>query len=210
MYCKCGSLDNARSVFDKMDRQDMISWNTMISGYAQLGYSKDVFNLSLRMWFQGMAPNRITFIGIIGSCATSCEGREVHACLVEVVSDVDIVLGSALVDMYCKCSSLHDAYKIFDSLPERNLITWNSMIAGYTTQKQEAAALKLFDTMRDEGINPDKITWSMVLDACAGLESLAEGEWLYNCVVKVGLEYDSSIAASVLKLYSNYGYFDNL
>lgn len=207
MYGKCRRVDDARGVFEEMDHHDMISWNAMISGYALVGYAEDAFCLFNKMLGHGMIPNKITIIGILDACVALSGVLEVQSYLLEVGFEVDIVLGSALVNMYCKCSSLHDAFKIFDGLTERNLITWNSMIAGYATQHVEEA-LKLFDTMQDEGINPDRITWSTVLDAFAGLDSLAEGECIYNCIIRVGLEDDSSVAAAAIKLYGNSGNFD--
>ncbi|KAH7415926.1 hypothetical protein KP509_14G066900 [Ceratopteris richardii] len=204
MYCKCKNVKHARDVFDGMRHNDIILWNCMITGYAQMGYGEDALQLLYKMLCEGMAPNAVTFIVIINACFALLDGQIMHTWLAEDGLDMDIKSGSALVNMYCTFGSLCDALCVFDIMPERNLITWNSLIAGYVAYNYADDALELFNIMQDGGINPDRITWSMILDTCASFDSLAEGELVYNSIMIIGLELDNSIVASAMKLYGKF------
>ncbi|MCO5588985.1 hypothetical protein L7F22_042949 [Adiantum nelumboides] len=204
MYSKCKNINYARNVFDKMEHHDMVSWNTMISGYAQLGYVDNAFHLFNEMSYKGMLPNTVTFIVVLNACAALPDVHAFHLWLVEAGFKLDVVLGSALVNIYSTYSCLRDAHKVFGSLLERNVITWNSLMAGYTQENSSEEALKLFYTMLDGSVNPDRTTWSIVFDTCADLDSLAVGEWMYNQVIIIGLDYDNIVVASAMKLYSKF------
>eukprot|EP00249_Psilotum_nudum_P022149 c28392_g4_i1 orf=1-312(-) len=103
MYGKCGSLEDARIVFDKMPQRNMVSWNSMIASCVQNGYGNGALELFGQMVLRGMKPNRITFISILDACArlaTLEEGKAIHADIVEGGFESDVVVGTALVNMY--------------------------------------------------------------------------------------------------------------
>ena len=116
MYAKCGSIRDARLVFDEMVRRDIISWNAMIAGYAQHGQCEEVFEVLRQMQQVDINPNQITYISILNVCACPValeHGREVHTHIIDAGFQSDVHVGNALVNMYAKCGSIRDAQSSF-------------------------------------------------------------------------------------------------
>ena len=119
MYAKCGSIRDARLVFDEMVKRNVISWNAMIAGYAQHGHCEEAFEVFRQMQQVGMKPNQITYMSILNACACPLAlecGREVHAHIIDAGLQSDVRVGTALVNMYAKCGSIRDARLVFDEM----------------------------------------------------------------------------------------------
>ncbi|KAJ7565675.1 hypothetical protein O6H91_02G070400 [Diphasiastrum complanatum] len=183
MYAKCGSLADAYGVFDEMPEKDVVSWSTMIAGYAQHGMSQQAFQLFNQMQKHGVKPNSVTFISMLkvcGNMAALPEGKIIHAEMIESGIEVDVQLGSALIDMYAKCGSLEMALSVFECLAEKNIVSWSSLIAGYAQHGLGLQALQIFNRMQQEGIKPDDATFVSVLSACSHASLLDEGISLFQ------------------------------
>ncbi len=139
MYAKCGSIEDALSVFNKMPFHDVVSWNAMIFGYVQFGQGQKALELFQQMQGEGVRPNSVTFVGVLNAYASVValeEGRCVHQQIVECGWDSDVFVGSSLVDMYAKCGSIEDASRVFKKLPSRDVVTWTAMILGHVQSGQ--------------------------------------------------------------------------
>ena len=131
MYAKCGSIRDARLVFDKISKRDVISWNAMIAGYVQHGHCEEALEVFCQMQQLGTKPDQITYMSILNACAcpTALErGKEVHAHIIDTGYEIDVCVGNALVNMYSKCGSLRDARLVFDKMGKRDVISWNALI----------------------------------------------------------------------------------
>eukprot|EP01018_Ginkgo_biloba_P014954 Gb_36806 [translate_table: standard] len=191
MYARCGRVEEAHKVFEMMPERDSISWNAMIAGYTQNGYTGEALRLFRQMKVVGMKSDRFTFVSVLRACAMQRaleDGRHIHNSIIETNLETNVMVGSALIDMYAKCGSLPDASKVFSKMCERNLITWNAMIAGYSQNGHGYEALKVFNEMQLAGLKPDGFTFGSVLNACACLESVEKGKEVHNCIVKTGSE----------------------
>eukprot|EP00249_Psilotum_nudum_P001727 c14375_g1_i2 orf=138-1109(+) len=155
MYIRCGTVEDARMMFNEMPERDVASWNAMISGYAQYGHSDEAFELFQQMQCEGLKPNRITFLSLLNLCTSPHAlplGRLVHAHIVNHGIESDTVVGNALVSMYGRCScSVEDSERIFNRIPERDVISWTTMIAGYSWHGQCELSLKQYWQMQQEG-----------------------------------------------------------
>ena len=156
MYAKCGDLTKAQKLLNELPFRDIVSWNSLISGFSQKGLVEDALNCLENLKREGFSPNAITFVCILNACGSmrSLElGEEIHEKMCEQgLYDQNIVLNNALVDMYVKCCMLEKAQKVFDDLLVRNIATWNALIAGYAKHGHGLEALKCFDQMKLEGI----------------------------------------------------------
>ena len=152
MYAKCGSIRDARLVFDEMGKRNVISWNAMIVGYAQNGHCEEAFEVFRQMQRVGMKPDQITYMSILNACACPValeRGREVHAHIIDAGLQSDVRVGTALVNMYAKCGSIRDARLVFDKMGNRNVISWNAMIAGYAQHGHCEEAFEVFRQMHE-------------------------------------------------------------
>ncbi|OMO84081.1 hypothetical protein CCACVL1_11009 [Corchorus capsularis] len=170
MYGKCGSIEDARWVFDDMPQKTTVGWNCIIAGYALHGYSEEALSMFYEMRDSGVKMDHFTFSMIFSICsrlASIEHAKQAHAGLVRSGFGLDIVANTALVDFYSKWGRIEDAQRVFDRMPCKNTISWNALIAGYGNHGRGAEAVDLFEQMLKERMRPDHVTFLAVLSACS-------------------------------------------
>ncbi|CAM6050493.1 unnamed protein product [Sphagnum compactum] len=154
MYAKCGAIDYAWLVFSKMPIRNVISWNAMILGLVKCGQEQKAMELFQQMQCRGVAPDRVTFVGLLHACARVAvlkNGKQIHEQIIQSGFESDLFVGSSLIDMYSKCGSIEDAQRVFDRMPTRDVAAWNAMILGHVRGGQGQEALVLSQKMQQEG-----------------------------------------------------------
>lgn len=179
-YGKCEEMEECEKIFSRMsERRDDVTWNSMISGYIHNELLPKALDLVCFMLQRGQRLDNFmyaTVLSAFASVATLERGMEVHACSVRACLESDVVVGSALVDMYSKCGRLDYALRFFNAMPVKNSYSWNSMISGYARHGQGEEALKLFENMKLDGKTPpDHVTFVGVLSACSHAGLVKEG-----------------------------------
>eukprot|EP01018_Ginkgo_biloba_P019534 Gb_23934 [translate_table: standard] len=187
MYAKCGSIETARQVFDKMLVRDLISWNAMIAGYAQNGHAKEAWTLLKEMQRQGIKPDLITVVSILPVCSLVYglqQGKGFHTYLIRSGFESSVFASNALVDMYAKCGSTEIARQLFDKMYKRDVISWNAMIAGYAQNGHWNEALILLSQMQLQNVKPNLVTMASILSACAHLSALQQGKEIHGYIIR--------------------------
>jgi pentatricopeptide repeat protein len=187
MYGKCDSIESAHKVFEMLPKRDVICWNAMIGSYAHCGHNREVSALLRGMQMVDLKPSKITFVGILDSCALESaldEGRCIHACLMEYDFESEIVVLNALVNMYGKCGSLEDARALFDKMNERTVVSWTAIIAAYGQQGEGKEALTVFERMEEESVAPNEITLISTVSACSHAGMLEEAYYCLSSMVQ--------------------------
>ncbi|KAE9607801.1 hypothetical protein Lal_00013457 [Lupinus albus] len=183
-YVKHGKLWEGRVLFEEMEGdRDVVCWNVMIDGYAQHGFPNESLSLFRKMLRERIKPNEITVLSVLSSCGQlgALEGgRWAHSYIDNNGICINVRVGTALVDMYCKCGSLDDAQEVFDRIESRDVVAWNSMIMGYAIHGFSEEALKLFHEMCSIGIKPTDITFIAVLTACGHSGLVTKGWGIFN------------------------------
>ncbi|KAF7817065.1 pentatricopeptide repeat-containing protein [Senna tora] len=181
LYLKCGWIDEARVLFNRMDDVNLVTWNAMIAGYSQMmELAKDdlsayqsgseALNLFLKLNRSGMKPDLFTFSSVLSVCSRLValeQGEQFHAQAIKTGFLSDVVVGTSLINMYNKCGSIEKASKAFLEMSTRTVISWTSMITGYSQHGRSQQALQLFEDMRLAGVRPNQITFVGVLSACS-------------------------------------------
>eukprot|EP01018_Ginkgo_biloba_P023526 Gb_26260 [translate_table: standard] len=205
LYAKCGSIEIARKVFDKMSERDVVSWTGIIAGYAQNGHAREALDLFQEMQLNGMKPNAITVVSVLPSCARLADlqlGKEIHHQSIRSGFDSDVFVGNALMAMYAECRSIEIARQVFEKIPQRDLVSWNTIIGALAFNGCGDEALQLFRKMQLLGLKPDSITIASVLPACAQLKSLKQGKEIHNYVLHRGLESDVFVGSALIDMYA--------
>jgi pentatricopeptide repeat protein len=208
-YCKCGFLQDARQVFDKMPKRNMHSWNILLSSYAHNFHYLDaisVFNEFLKM---GLRPDHYTLPPVLKACAGIGDaylGKMLHGRVVRLGFEEYVVVGSLILDFYVKCGNLVDARRVFSNMSCRDSAVWNLMIAGFGRAGFYSDALNCFRSMLSEGENVDSMTIPSILNACGGEGDLMKGKEIHGQVVKSFIfDGDVAINNSLIDMYAKCG-----
>ncbi|XP_022899055.1 pentatricopeptide repeat-containing protein At3g57430, chloroplastic [Olea europaea var. sylvestris] len=232
LYSRTGKINNSKYIFGTMESRDIVSWNTMITGYVVCGYYEDALILLHKMQIAEtkddkddlddnimflLKPNSITLMTVLPSCAgltALSKGKEIHAYAIRNVLESDVAVGSALVDMYAKCGCLNLARRVFESMPTRNVITWNVIIMAYGMHGKGEEALELFRRMAAVGashgeVKPNEITFVAVFAACSHSGMVDEGRKLFREMKEVhALEPNADHYACIVDLLGRAGNLD--
>lgn len=178
LYNQCGETSVSRVLFDAMEEKDSVSWNAMISGYAQNGLPEDSLHLFRRLLRDGYEPSMIAMTSAFMACAELSAlrlGREAHGFALKANFSEDAFVGSSIIDMYAKCGSVEQACSFFSNLKNKDAVSWTVMITGYGINGFGREAINLFDEMQGEGLKPDAFTYVGILLACCHAGLVEEG-----------------------------------
>lgn len=206
VYARSGCITEAQSVFDKLLARDVVAWTALLGGYVEHGLGEVTLNYLEQMLLDGISPNPITFICCLKACSsrtTIDTGRHLHIEITMKAYESDPSLGNALVDMYAKCGSFSEACQVFDMLPVRNVVTWNTLITACTESGLDEEALDCIEQMELEGVLPNVITFSCSLKCCSRIGAMKRGRILHTTIVKQGFERDSTMCNAIVDLYAS-------
>ncbi|XP_002520950.3 pentatricopeptide repeat-containing protein At3g63370, chloroplastic [Ricinus communis] len=179
VYGECGIIDYAVRIFESIECKDVVSWTSMISCYVHNGLANKALEVFSSMKETGLEPDYVTLVSILSavcSLSTLKKGKEIHGFIIRKGFILEGSISNTLVDMYARCGSVEDAYKIFTCTKNRNLILWTAMISAYGMHGYGEAAVELFMRMKDEKIIPDHITFLALLYACSHSGLVNEGK----------------------------------
>lgn len=207
MYLKGGDdLRDALRVFYGLLERDVVAWNVMISGFAQNGDFCMVQRFFSEMWEeQGLKPDRITFVSLLKGCSVLNEVMQIHGIVYKFGAEVDVVVESAMVDLYAKCGDVSSCRKIFDSMEKKDNFVWSSMISGYTMNNRGEEAVNFFKDMCRQRVKLDQHVFSSTLKACVEIEDLNTGVQVHGLMIKNGHQNDCFVASVLLNLYASFG-----
>ncbi|GJR60681.1 pentatricopeptide repeat-containing protein [Tanacetum coccineum] len=188
MYINCEEEETGRSLFEKYPDKDLISWNSLISTYIKNGQEHKALLLFHQM-ILSVKPTFVTIINVLSlftHLSNLPQGRCLHAYTLRRFSslDVELSLANAFITMYARCGSLEYAEKIFRVLPEKDIVSWNAMIAGYGMHGRGDDAMLTFSKLVKEGIKPTRVTFVSALSACSHSGMVHKGLNLFHSMVR--------------------------
>ncbi|XP_038708422.1 pentatricopeptide repeat-containing protein At3g49170, chloroplastic [Tripterygium wilfordii] len=210
LYSKSGDVAKAQDIFESMgDKRDLVSFSAMISGFANNGREIEAICTFLDMIGLGFDPNEYCFAAVIRACSSTDResfsiGKTIFGSVLKSgYFEADVNVGCALIDLFVKgAGDLELAYKVFEKMPERNVVTWTLMITRFAQMGFPSDAIDLFLDMVLGGCQPDRFTLSGVISGCSELGLLTLGQQLHCWVIKFGLALDVSIGCSLVDMYS--------
>ncbi|KAF4385430.1 hypothetical protein G4B88_005762 [Cannabis sativa] len=211
LYASCGCIEDAHQVFDEMRKRKNTSafvWNSLISGYTELGQYEDALALYFQMEEEGFEPDRFTFPRVLKACGGIGSiqiGMAVHRHVVRLGFTNDGFILNALVDMYAKCGDILKARRVFDLISSRDSVSWNSILTSYIHHGLFLQALDIFRGMLQEGHQPDSIAVSAILSR---VTTLKLGVQIHGWAFRQGMGWNLSIANSLIVLYAKHGELD--
>ncbi|PIN26216.1 hypothetical protein CDL12_01031 [Handroanthus impetiginosus] len=205
----CGLMENARQAFDETADKDVVAYTALMDGYIRNSFAFQALDLFLEMRVLGVGVDEVAVVSAlcaIGMSGCIWLGRWIHGFYVESGRVVrDVYVDSALVDMYCKCSSCDEALRVLQEMPYRNLVSWSALLAGYVQSNRFNHALLLFQEMLVKKVEPNEAILASVLTACAHLGALDQGRWVHKYIRGRKLEINSVLGTSLIDMYAKCG-----
>ncbi|WOH05708.1 hypothetical protein DCAR_0625128 [Daucus carota subsp. sativus] len=211
MYCRCNSMADAEKLFDEFTQKDVVSWNSMISGYVRNADAFKSLRLLCRMFSEHGLPDQVTLVSVLGACAeiTALQfGLSLHAYISKLGFGTNVMVGTALIDMYSKCGNLLCSEYVFEEMPNKNMVSWSAMITAFGLCGRGREALSTFYEMKGS-IIPDEGVFASVLSACSHAGLVREGKEIFY---SMGKEYNceplESHYSCMIDLLGRAGYLD--
>lgn len=207
-YAKCGSEISAENVFHGMDSRTVSSWNALICGYAQNGDHLKALDYFLQMTHSDLEPDLFSIGSLILACThlkSLHRGKEIHGFVIRNGLEGDSFTGISLLSLYMHCEKSSSARVLFDEMEDKSLVSWNTMIAGYSQNKLPIEAIVLFRRMFSIGVQPCEISIVSILSACSQLSALRLGKETHCYALKAILTNDAFVACSIIDMYAKCG-----
>ncbi|CAI9289814.1 unnamed protein product [Lactuca saligna] len=207
MYSKCGRIDQARITFNKCNQLDDVSWNSMISGYAKSNLHNEMLQILVKMHQCEVRFSSYVLGSVLKACCSNFNhsliwGKLLHSCSIKLGWDLDVVVGTALLDMYAKIGELNDAISIFNLLPNKNVVMCNAMISGMLKFRNKS--LNLFLEMQRNGFRPSEFTFSTMIKDCIISQDFEFGKQIHALICKNNFEKDKYIGSVLIEFYSKW------
>ncbi|KAI4350448.1 hypothetical protein L6164_004903 [Bauhinia variegata] len=212
MYSKCGELKDARTLFDEIPKRNVVSWTSMITGYIQNDSAREAICLFKELLIEERGNgagvevfvDSVAVASVLSACSRLCwksitEGF--HGFVIKMGFEENLGIGNTLMDAYAKCGELNVSRKVFDWMPVKDAVSWNSMIAEYAQNGLSAEAFEVFGVMvNNSDVSYNAVTLSAVLLACAHSGALQVGKCIHDQVIKMALEDDTFVGTSLIDM----------
>jgi pentatricopeptide repeat protein len=221
-YARWGLVAHARRVFDEAPRRDLVLYNAMVSCYASHGLAREAWALFAAARRSGIAPDGFTFSALLrppprrGRHPTAGAvddglllrmGALAHSLVLRLGLLADVVVATALLDMYAKCGRVDEARWVFDAMAVRNVVSWNAIVVCYGRVGGGKDAVELFRWMlRDGSCCPDELTLASVLSSCASVAAANEATQVHAYAIKRGFHRFLQVANAVITAYGKTGF----
>lgn len=208
LYAKCGRIDFARVVFDRVDDRTVVSWTSIISGYAQNGKPWEALGIFREMRRVSQELDWVTLVSVLSAYTDVndlLQGKAVHGCIVKMGLEFECDLRIALTTLYAKCGELVVAKSLFDQMEVSNVMLWNAMISGYAKNGCADDAIQLFWDMIKRNIRPDSITIRLAILACAHAGSLERARCMDEFIINSDYRHDIYVNTALIDMYAKCG-----
>ncbi|KAJ4956429.1 hypothetical protein NE237_013212 [Protea cynaroides] len=190
-YLRSGALDLALDLFKRVEEKNVITWNSMITGFVQGGRPKEALEFFHEMQTVGndtVKPDKISIASVVSACASLGaldQGEWVHGYLKRSGLEFDMVIGTALVDMYGKCGCVERAIEVFKNMSDKDVLAWTAIISVFAFNGLAKQAFDHFEEMRMQGTKPNPVTFVALLSACAHSGLVDKGYHYFNMMKQV-------------------------
>lgn len=214
MYSKSNDKEAAMRLFHSLHKKDVISWNTVFSGFSQDYDAREVAASFHKLMMMGLKPNHATFSILFRICGELLDvnlGLQFYCLSFQLgfCNSNQTKVSSELIYMFSRCREMEMAQLVFDVVPSTEIITWNEMISGCNFNCLYIESLKLFCNLWKLGAEANECTFSCILEACSKLEDKQIGRQIHGAIVKSGFSSHGYVCSTLIKAYVQIGKLDD-
>ncbi|GFP97614.1 pentatricopeptide repeat-containing protein at1g18485 [Phtheirospermum japonicum] len=210
-YGKCRNIQALKLVFDEMSERNEVSWNSIIGGFSYKGFNRNALDCFKEMIKERVKLSTVTIATILPTLSELNlfdNGKELHSFCIKMGMDSDVFVANAIIDMYGKQNRFFEASYVFDNMDNKNIVSWNTMIGNCAQNGLESNALNLLREMQAHGENPNSVTVTNILPACARLGSLCHGKEIHARSIRLTSAFDLFISNALTDMYAKCGRLD--
>ncbi|GJY92256.1 pentatricopeptide repeat-containing protein [Tanacetum coccineum] len=207
MYGKCGDLAAGREIFDKMEIRDLTSWNSLINGMIKAAQYEDALQ-TFKAMKMDLQPDYVSYVTILPVCVLLRSlnlAKELHCETIKTGYNSSLIVRNALIDVFGKCGKMEDALNQFENMKDRDIVSWNTIIAACSHSEESDLGFRMISRMRIEGIPPNVATILSTLPLCSTVGAKRQGKEIHGCVMKLGFESNIPISNALIEMYSKCG-----
>ncbi|CAN6551035.1 unnamed protein product [Malus baccata var. baccata] len=211
MYVKCGWLEGARLVFDRMEERNAVVWTGLMVGYTEDEKPEEILELFAEMVRKSVEVDDFVFSIVLKACAGLQDlnmGRQIHGYSVKLGLDSDVSVGTPLVDFYAKCAKLESACRAFERIHEPNDVSWSAIISGYCQSGKFEECVKIFQSLITKDVTLNSFVYTSIFQACSAIADINLGTQVHADAIKRGLIVFLHGASALITMYSKCGRLD--
>ncbi|KAF6134953.1 hypothetical protein GIB67_037480 [Kingdonia uniflora] len=211
LYADFNGTGEAEKVFRRISDRDIVSWNSMMMGYAQMSEGSAISCIKLYRELRqsnNLKPDEATMLAVLKSCQSNLDlqvGLQIHNEIVQSGQTQKTVIANAVISMYSKCGELEDSRKAFDTMFCRDDISWSSIIGNYVQNGVDLEALRLCKEMLASGVPLTCFSLPLCITACSGLAAMDMGKQFHVFVTKYGFKGNIYVQSSMIDMYAKCG-----
>ncbi|URD90856.1 Pentatricopeptide repeat-containing protein [Musa troglodytarum] len=208
LFSRFGDLRDATLIFGSVEDKTDELYHSLLRGHAKHSSLDDAVAFFRAMRRAGVRPAVHSFTYLLKACGDRSDlrrGREIHSQLIASGFGSNVFAMTAVVNMYAKCRRIEEARRMFDRMPERDLVAWNAIVAGYAQNGMAERALEMVIRLQKDGRKPDSVTLVSALPACANVGSLKIGKTVHAFAMKAGFDSLVNVSTALVDMYSKRG-----
>ncbi|KAL6842648.1 hypothetical protein ACP4OV_027492 [Aristida adscensionis] len=211
MYARCGCMSDALEVFRVMPARNTKSWNTLIDGFVQNQKHKEALRMFEEMISNGVTPDAVTFVSVLSACTQLGDlqqGRDFHNYINNHGICCDSILTNSLINMYAKCGDMAEAEVVFQTMRQRDVVSWTTMVCAYVQGRQFTVAFDFFEEMKIAGVVANEMALVSLLSACSQLGALDKGREIHSYIEEKNVRKDICLESALVDMYAKCGCID--
>ncbi|CAL4962380.1 unnamed protein product [Urochloa decumbens] len=211
MYAKCGCMSDALEAFKAMPARNTKSWNMLIDGFVQNQKYKEALTMFEEMLSTDFNPDAVTLVTVLSACTQLGDlqqGRNLHSYIRSREIYCDTILLNSLINMYAKCGDMAAAEMVFQTMKQRDVVSWTTMVCGYVQGQQFTAAFIFFKEMNVAGIVASEMALVSLLSACSQLGTLDKGREIHAYIEEKNIKRDVFLQSALVDMYAKCGCID--
>jgi pentatricopeptide repeat protein len=206
-YVVGNDIVSACRVFDSMSSPDVVSWTSIVSGLSKCGFEEEAI---VKFSSMGVKPNANTLVSVMSACASLRAlklGKAIQGYSLRNLDGNNTILDNVMVDFYVRCGSLESAKYLFVNMPNRDVVSWTTMIGGYAQKGFGEEAVRVFQEMVEGGeAEPNEVTIINVLSACSSTGALNLGQWVHSYIdTRSDLTEEGNVGNALINMYVKCG-----
>lgn len=212
LYLQCGLWADAKEIFHRTLCKNVVSWTILSSGLAKNDRFIEAIDVFREMIMGDSKPNAVTISSVLPAFAKlglTRVGKSVHCFWVRCGFDSNVFVETALIEMYSKFGRMDVARRLFDRMSERNTVSWNTIVSGYSDNGFSEEAIHLFNLMRGKGLLVDFFTIMSLVPAALSVGCLQLGTGIHGFTIKKGFVNDKHIKTALMNIYVNHNFVDD-